>query len=151
MGMIERPSSNSGVRTISRRGLIGATAATAGLGVLPGALLASVGPHIRAIAFDALAVFDPRSVTALAHANFPEKGDALASLWSSKLFSYTWLSTAAGHYRDFETLADASLRFSAGSLGLVLPHAVRRQLVEAYSRLDLWPDVEPILIRLRAA
>lgn len=100
---------------------------------------------VRAIAFDGFPIFDPRSVAQAVSGAFPEKGQQLAASWSSKLFGYTWLVTAARQYEDFETLAARALRFTAASLGLPLSTSVEQELVGAYSRLNVWPDVRPAL------
>lgn len=106
---------------------------------------------VDAIAFDGFPIFDPRSVTALVKASFPERGEALAQAWSTKLFGYTWLYTAADQYAPFDMIADQSLRFAAESLGLPLSDGVRTRLVDAYAQLDVWPDVKPALTRLKQA
>jgi 2-haloacid dehalogenase len=106
---------------------------------------------IRAIALDAFPIFDATPVSARARALFPDKGSALAALWAAKLFGYTWLLTSAEKYLDFETLAHASLQFSADSLGLSATPRMCDELVSAYSQLSLWPDVKPALERLRRA
>ncbi|GLS19636.1 hypothetical protein GCM10007874_26530 [Labrys miyagiensis] len=71
--------------------------------------------------------------------------------WSSKLFEYTWLETAAGRYSGFVALANASLRQTADALALPLGDAQRQTLTEQYRKLDVWPDVGPALERLRSA
>ncbi|MBA4163113.1 MAG: haloacid dehalogenase type II [Erythrobacter sp.] len=122
-----------------------------GAAALPIPVRAATAPRIKVIAFDGFVIFDPRPVTALAVHHFPEKGAALAAVWSNKLFGYSWLATAAGHYQDFPTLADVSLRYAAQSLGLTLSGEVRRDLLDAYQRLEVWSDVVPALDRLKSA
>ena len=114
-------------------------------------LFAAPPQPLRAIAFDAFPIFDPRSIATLARERLGEKGDALAVAWSAKLFGYGWLETAAGRYTPFATLADAALRHSAEAIGIALDDATRLALVAQYGRLDLWPDVKPALAKLRAA
>lgn len=112
---------------------------------------AAVAPStIKAIAFDAFPIFDPRSLTALARSLVGERGDALAAQWSAKLFGYTWLETAADHYESFSTIADKSLRATAGAMGIALDDATRQRLVGHYDELDVWPDARPTLDKLRA-
>lgn len=108
-------------------------------------------PAIKAIAFDGFTTFDPRGVNARARALLGERGDMLVSQWSAKLFGYTWLETAAGHYTDFRTLADASLRHVGEAMRLPLDARTRDELVAAYEALEVWPDVKPALARLKAA
>ena len=140
-------------RHLSRRDVVAGVAAgvATGTAALSFGASAATRPSIKAIAFDGFPIFDPRSLAALARKSFGERGDMLVSLWSNKLFGYTWLNTSAGRYVGFEELADASLRFAANSLGLALPDGLRGELVGAYSKLDIWPDVRPALARLRGA
>ena len=134
---------------ISRRALIGATL-SASITVVPARSSAAPGA-VKAIAFDAFAMFDPRPITALIHSHYPQRGEALATVWSAKLFDYTWLCTAANRYEHFDSLADASLRFAAESTQLSLPDQIRAALVLRYSQLDVWPDVKPTIETLRTA
>jgi 2-haloacid dehalogenase len=112
--------------------------------------IAATSRQIRAIAFDAFAIFDIRAVAARAKSLFPENAEALTNVWTAKLFSYSWLLTSASRYLDFESIAMASLKFAADSLALILDDRSRDELVSAYSQLSIWPDVEPALRRLRA-
>lgn len=129
-----------------RRALVAGMAATL---AIPSRAAAT--PQLRAIAFDAFPIFDPRSLVALARGRLGDKGETLAATWSAKLFGYGWLETAAARYADFATLADAALRYSAETTGAVLDEATRRALLDHYGELDVWPDVKPALTRLRAA
>jgi 2-haloacid dehalogenase len=112
---------------------------------------AAGGASFSGIAFDAFTIFDPRSIAAFARGRLGDKGDLLVAAWSTRLFGYTWLSAAAGRYRDFDALADASLRVSAESLALAVSDKDRSALVERYAQLDVWPDVRTTLAALRAA
>jgi len=129
--------------------LIGALAAD--IAVHPVRSRASTRTQIKAIVFDAFPIFDPRLITALTCSYFPKEGEMLANLWSAKLFGYTWFCAAAGHYEDFESLADKSLRSAIETMQLGIPTASRGVLVDAYSRLDVWPDVMPALEKFRTA
>jgi hypothetical protein len=46
---------------------------------------------MRAIAFDALAVFNTASVVARCEEAFPARSAQLASTWRARQFGYTWL------------------------------------------------------------
>ncbi len=124
----------------------------AGLGsVLAVSARAADAPStIKAIAFDAFPIFDPRSLTAIARSLVGERGEAMAAQWSAKLFGYTWLETAADHYESFRTIADKSLRATAETMGIALDDATRQKLVAHYDELDVWPDAKPTLDELRA-
>lgn len=117
------------------------TGAAVGLATATGPIQAAIGkPSIAALAFDAFTLFDARAVTGAVVSTFPEKGMALASAWTNKLFALTWLETSAGHYSGFAPLADAALRHSAITLGIELTDGLRRDLVDVFANLPVWPD-----------
>jgi 2-haloacid dehalogenase len=100
---------------------------------------------IKAIAFDAFPIFDPRPVFALTAKLFPDKGVELGKIWRTRQFEYTWLRVAGHHYQDFWKVTEDALVFAADSLKLKLTTAQRQQLMQAYLNLQAWPDVKPAL------
>jgi 2-haloacid dehalogenase len=102
---------------------------------------------IKAIAFDAFPIFDPRPVFALADAMFP--GAGLSVEWRTRQFEYTWLRVAAQRYADFWQVTEESLVFAANRLKLQLGGDSRDQLMHAYLELQIWPDVRSALATLR--
>ncbi len=110
---------------------------------------ASTGAPIRAVALDALTVFDPGSVVAVADTLFPGRGAALAAAWRTRQFEYTWLRTAAGRYADFWTVTGDALVFAARQLGLELATAGRDRLMQAFLEIKAYPDARPALAALR--
>jgi len=120
--------------------------ATTLLAPVPRALAAppaGASGDIKALAFDALAVFDPQPVFALADAMFP--GSGLSDEWRTRQFEYTWLRVAAQHYADFWQVTDDALVYSATKLKLKLDRNARAALMNAYLGLEAWPDVAPAL------
>jgi 2-haloacid dehalogenase len=113
--------------------------------------LAAVRSPLRAVAFDAFVLFDPMLITARARETVGSRGADLVAAASAKLFAYSWLYTTAGHYEEFERLADAAFRFAAASLAIPLSDRDRAVLLRAYSELETWPDVAPALDTLRSA
>jgi 2-haloacid dehalogenase len=106
-------------------------------------------PKFKAILFDAFPIFDPRPVFALAEKMFPDKGNELSTIWRSKQFEYCWLRTVGHQYKDFwETTKDA-LTFAAKKVGIELTEANQNLLMNAYLKLNVWPDVIPVLKLLR--
>ncbi|QEH33405.1 Haloacetate dehalogenase H-2 [Aquisphaera giovannonii] len=105
--------------------------------------------RIKAIAFDAFPVLDPRPVSALAESLFPGRGEALSAAWRIRQFEYQWLRLIGGKYEDFLKATDASLAFAARSLGLVLTGEKRRRLTGAFLELRAWPDAAGALKALR--
>lgn len=104
---------------------------------------------IKAVLFDAFAVFDPRSVEGVVEAEFPGWGAALTTLWRTRQFEYTWLRTAARDYADFWHCTGDALRFAATSLHLELGAAQRDRLMSAYLMLQPWLDAPAALHTLR--
>ena len=142
------PASTPHHAAMSRRTLLGGLTLGAVSGACP--LRAAPATGIRAIAFDAFPIFDTRSLAAAVREAFPEQGERLMAIWSQKLFDYAWLDTAADQFQDFDILAGKALRFAAAMVGVPLSEARCQVLVAAYSTLDIWPDVRPVLDRLHA-
>src|SRR5690606_36091903 len=126
----------------SRRNLLCAAASGWCASALPAASFAGEAGRsaIRALAFDAFPIFDPRPIQALAQSLFPAEGAALMNAWRTRLFEYQWLRALGGRYDDFLQTVRDSLDFSARQLSLDIPAAKRDQLMDAWSNLQVWPD-----------
>jgi 2-haloacid dehalogenase len=136
------------VRRDLLRSVIGLTGSLA----LAGSAAAAAGTsRFRAIAFDAFPIFDPRSIAARCEALLPGRGGELVQMWRIRQFEYTWLRTAAGRYADFERVTSESLAFATDALKLDLTAEKRDQLLQAHFELKTWPDVIPVLTRLKGA
>jgi 2-haloacid dehalogenase len=114
--------------------------------VAEGPLLRS---RIKAVAFDAFPIFDPRPVFGLTEQLFPGKGADLSDEWRTRQFEYTWLRVIARRYVDFWQITQDALEFAADKLGLILTYERREQLMNAYLELKTWPDVVPALTSLK--
>jgi 2-haloacid dehalogenase len=123
--------------------------ATSTLIRVPSALAAAPKPlsAIRFIAFDAFPVFNPGPVFALADGMFP--GVGLSNQWRTRQFEYTWLRVTAQQYADFWQVTDDALTFAANELKLKILPAQRVELMDAYLKLQAWPDVLPALASLK--
>jgi 2-haloacid dehalogenase len=106
---------------------------------------------IKAIAFDAFPILDPRPVFALVNELYPGKGTELTSLWRIRQFEYGWLRTMSGRYADFWQATGDALSFAATALKLELPPGNRARLMDAYRKLGCWPDVPAALRSLKSA
>ncbi|WP_205965208.1 haloacid dehalogenase type II [Paraburkholderia flava] len=131
---------------MNRRHFMAATIAGAAVGAIP-ALAAT--NRIKAVAFDGLALFDPRPVFASAETLFPGNGRSLVATWRGRLFDYTWLRTLTGTYADFLQVADDALMFAVDAEKIAITDAQRHQLVAAFMNLKAWPDVPPVLKALK--
>jgi 2-haloacid dehalogenase len=126
-------------------------------GIAAGVLLstpvaqAATRPKIKAIAFDAFPILDPRPVFALVEQLFPGKGVDLSNTWRTRQFEYQWLRALAGHYADFWQATEDALVFAATLLKLDLTPDKRKQLMDAYLGLQVWPEVPLALQALKSA
>jgi 2-haloacid dehalogenase len=103
----------------------------------------------KAIAFDGLALFDPRPNFALAEQFFPGKSASLVATWRGRQFDYTWLRTMMGSYVDFLQVTDEALSFAAEAEKISVTTEQRRQLMTGFMNLKAWPDVVPVLKSLK--
>lgn len=135
---------------LHRREFLG-TAAAAGATLIQGTLAAAPPRTIKAVAFDAFPLLDPRPIFALVEELFPGKGTSLANQWRTRQFEYTWLRTITGRYADFWRVTEDALRFAAKAASIQLTPAQEGKLMDGYLQLKLWPDVEPVLRTLKEA
>lgn len=104
---------------------------------------------VRAFAFDAYGtLFDVHSVIAECRKVTPE-AEALSTLWRAKQLEYTWLRALMGRYEDFWSVTDAALRFAARRLNLRLDPAQHGRLLQAYLRLEAYPEIPRMVDALR--
>lgn len=100
---------------------------------------------IKAIAFDAFVIFDPRPLVGLAEQLFPGKGEDLSNQWRTRQFEYTWLRVTAKRYVDFWQVTEEALEFAAEAVQLELTREKRDRLMNAFLELNAWPEVMPAL------
>ncbi|MEO8126191.1 MAG: haloacid dehalogenase type II [Bryobacteraceae bacterium] len=113
----------------------------------------AAGSHgrIKAVAFDAFPILDPRPVFALAVELFGEKGVELNSVWRARQFEYAWLRTLSRRYVDFWQVTGDALLFAAKAVKVDLTPQKRDSLMETYLKLRCWPDVPDALHSLKKA
>ena len=137
---------------IDRRAFLAASfgAVVSGQGLAATATATRARRPIKAILFDAFPLFDPRVVVGVAERLYPEKAATLVQAWRTRQFEYQWLRVLGERYLDFLQIADDSLTFAARQSGLTLTSEGRAQLMGAYRNLEVWPDVQEVLPKLRA-
>lgn len=106
---------------------------------------------IRGICFDLFTLFDPRSVIDAAKAVAPERAAPLCEAWRTRQFEYAWLRATAGRYTDFRDVTRDALEYAARAHHVSLSEPARESLVDAYSKLEPWPDTRAALLAWRAA
>ena len=96
--------------------------------------------QVEAVGFDAFTIFDPRSTIAVVEEAFPGRGAELSAAWRTRQFEYCWLRTLNGNYVDFWQVTGDALDYAFEAAKIDLRPAMRARLMEAYLRLELWPD-----------
>jgi len=76
------------------------------------------------------------------------EADRMSEMWRAKQLEYSWTLTLAGHYVDFWTLTERALDYALTRYPSV-DKALRPQLLEAYFRLDAFPDARAALRALK--
>jgi len=107
------------------------------------------GMQVQGLLFDAYGtLFDVHSVIEAGRA-LTDDPHALSQLWRAKQLEYTWLRSLMGRYEDFWAVTEAALVFASRRLGLAVSPAERVRLMDAYLRLEPFPEVRGVLERLR--
>ena len=137
--------------SLNRRKLIKLMAGSAAASLFTTSFLtqATIKSDIKAVAFDAFPIFDPRPIFILVETLFPGKGKELSSAWRIRQFEYQWLRALSGQYVDFWQATEEGLLFAVKQLKLEMSDEKREQLMNAYLNLKPWPDVVPALQSLQ--
>jgi 2-haloacid dehalogenase len=105
----------------------------------------------RAVVFDAYGtLFDVNAAASASRDVLGERFQPLADLWRKKQLEYTWLRTLLGAHADFWQLTGDALDFALEAMQIEAP-GLRARLLDAYARLEAYPDAAPALSALRAA
>lgn len=76
--------------------------------------------------------------------------DGFVADWRRKQLEYTFLTTLANAYRDFDELTALALEFTCAQRNATLDANVRAQLVDAWQTMPAYGDVAPALHALAA-
>src|SRR4051812_10922728 len=105
---------------------------------------------IRAYVFDAYGtLFDVHAAIARHRAAAGPEADRFSEIWRTKQLEYAWMLSAAGHYADFWALTERALDYAFARCPMV-NRALRARLLDAYFRLDAFPDARRALSPLPA-
>lgn len=77
------------------------------------------------------------------------EGGLLSDIWRAKQLEYSWVRSLMGAYADFWQLTEQSLDYALKKVPTVDP-AIRQKLLDAYWRLDCYPEVPAVLKALKA-
>jgi 2-haloacid dehalogenase len=138
-------------KNISRKHFIENTAKTMAVSLLSPVLLKTIAskPSIKAVAFDAYALFDTSTVLAKAEMIYPGKGSELMALWRNRQFEYTWLRSLSKKYIDFFAVTADALLFATTSLKLTLTNDNKDQLMQSVLQMKFVPNAGAILQQLK--
>ena len=100
--------------------------------------------------FDAYGtLFDVHAAIARHRQEMGPDADRISTVWRTKQLEYSWTLTLAGHYTDFWTLTERALDYAL----VLVPganQALRPKLLDAYFKLDAFPDARTTLKSLKA-
>jgi 2-haloacid dehalogenase len=112
---------------------------------LPSDLVASA----RAFVFDAYGtLFDVHAAVARHAAAVGPEAARLSEIWRAKQLEYSWVLSLARRYEPFWTLTERALDYALARCPSV-ERGVRAALLDAYRRLDAYPEAVGVLMRLR--
>jgi 2-haloacid dehalogenase len=102
-----------------------------------------------------LYVFDAYGTLFNVHAAIARHRDAagpnaerMSELWRLKQLEYCWMLTMTGQYEDFWTLTERALDYALARFPSV-DRELRTKLLEAYFKLDAYPDASAALAALK--
>ena len=110
------------------------------------------GRAIEAVVFDAYGTLLDVHSAVMRHADrVGPDAAAFSQEWRVKQLEYSWVRslTGPGHHQDFWTCTTDALRFVCARFG-VRDAALVQDLLDAYRRLDAYPEVPAMLRALRA-
>jgi 2-haloacid dehalogenase len=113
----------------------------------PGAGMRMAG--IRACVFDAYGtLFDVHSAVARHAQEIGPEAARLSELWRTKQLEYSWVLSLSGRYESFWSLTGKALDHALARCPSVDP-VLKRLLLDAYRKLDAYPEVAAVLASSR--
>lgn len=104
----------------------------------------------RAVVFDAYGtLLDVHSAVQRHAGSVGPDARSLSDTWRQKQLEYSWVLSLSGHYTAFWTLTERALDYALARHPNV-DLSLRSALLEAYRRLDAYPEVPATLDGLRA-
>ena len=94
-------------------------------------------------------LFDVHAAIARHRAAAGADADRFSEIWRTKQLEYSWTLTLAGRYIDFWTLTERALDYAFARFPSV-DRALRPKLLDAYFKLDAFPDARTASTSLKA-
>ncbi len=105
---------------------------------------------IKVCVFDAYGtLFDVHSAVERHRHRLGDIADQVSNLWRTKQLEYTWLRSLMGHHEDFWQVTQDALDYAFDMHGINNPD-LRKDLMEAYLKLDCYPEVPEVLSILKS-
>lgn len=124
--------------------------ATAGLLLTPNVFASNLTTSkIKAIAFDAFPIFDPRPIFKTVNELYPDKGKQLIEIWQAKQFGYQWLRQAGNKYKNFWDITKDALEFALSQCQIETSEQNITLIMDKYKTINVWTDVMASLETLR--
>jgi 2-haloacid dehalogenase len=100
-------------------------------------------------AFDAYGtLFDVHAAVRRHAAALGPDAPAFSALWRAKQLEYSWVRSMAGRYADFWTLTEQALDFAFSAFPSA-DRSLRTVLLDAYRKLDCYPEVPEVIRGLK--
>jgi 2-haloacid dehalogenase len=104
---------------------------------------------LAAVVFDAYGtLLDIHAAVGRHAARLGDQAAAISALWRARQIEYSWILSQTGAYEDFWTLTDRALGHALAVHGVADPD-LRAALLDAYRRLDAYPEAVATLRALR--
>jgi len=104
-----------------------------------------------AYVFDAYGtLFDVHAAVRRHAAAVGPDGQSLSEIWRAKQLEYSWVRTLMGAYADFWQLTEQALDYAFSRVPSA-DRTLRADLLDAYMRLDCYPEVPSVLRALKAS
>ena len=104
----------------------------------------------KACVFDRFGtLFDVHSSVAACREAFGDEADAFSRQWRRRQLEYSWLRAAMKRYVPFWQLTRDSLDVTLREFGHAADLELRNRLLDAYLRIEPYPDAAPALAALR--
>ena len=101
-------------------------------------------------AFDAYGtLFDVNAAIARHRHQAGPDADRISAIWRTKQLEYSWTLTLAGHYTDFWVLTERALDYAL-AVTPSIDKSLKPKLLDAYFKLDAFPDARTALKALKA-
>lgn len=104
---------------------------------------------IKALAFDAFAIFDPRPIFKTVEDLFPDNAKQLIQAWQYRQFSYQWLRLLGTRYKNFWDVTRDALDATFVQHRIKDKEMEKDSIMTKYDSINVWPDVIPALQQIK--